>query len=923
MTGGSVPEEASLNEALSPETQSHQAPSAEAWHAITAEEALKRLETGKNGLSAEEAARRLARHGPNRLTPPAGRSALWRFAAQFNNILILVLIAAAVVSALLGEIVDAAVIVGVVAINAAIGFIQEGKAEQALNAIRSMLSLNASAVRDGKRRTILAEELVPGDLVHLASGDRVPADIRLISSRNLQVEESALTGESVPVQKSVEPVAPDAALGDRTSSAWSGTLVTMGQGTGVVVATGDATEIGRISSMIAGVETLTTPLLAQMAVFGRWLTAAILVLAAVAFAVGVWLRGLPMTEMFMAAVGIAVAAIPEGLPAVMTITLAIGVTRMARRNAIIRRLPAVETLGSVSVICSDKTGTLTRNELTVRRVETAEAGYGVEGTGYEPEGGFARDGAEVAVPADDPALLEIARAALLCNDAALSDHDGVWQVDGAPTDGALLALALKAGLNQAATRRDYPRLDVIPFESEHKFMATLHRTSDGGGRIYVKGAPERLVEMAAAERRAGGDAPVDAATWTARIAEMAGQGQRVLAVASLDVPADMKHLNFGDVTGGLTLLGLLGLIDPPRQEAIEAVKACSDAGIRVKMITGDHALTASAIGAAIGLRGGKALTGHDLDRLDDEALRRAAHDTDIFARTTPEHKIRLVRALQAEGATIAMTGDGVNDAPALKRADVGIAMGNKGTEAAREAASMVLADDNFASIAAAVAEGRTVYDNLRKTILFLLPTNAAQAMIILLAILAGTTLPITPVQILWVNMISAVTLGLALAFEPPEPDIMRRPPRRAGEGILTGYMAWRILSVMVLLTIPAFGLFLWLESTGASIAEARTIAVNTLVVGEIFYLWNARAILNPVLSLKGIFGSRPVLISMVLCLLLQLAFTYLPFMNSLFGTAAIDLLDWAVLAGIGAMVFVVIELEKAAVRRWKGNQSRR
>jgi magnesium-transporting ATPase (P-type) len=404
---------------------------------------------------------------------------------------------------------------------------------------------------------------------------------------------------------------------------------------------------------------------------------------------------------------------------------------------------------------------------------------------------------------------------------------------------------------------------------------------------------------------------------------MAGQGQRVLAVASLDVPADMRHLNFGDVTGGLTLLGLLGLIDPPRQEAIEAVKACSDAGIRVKMITGDHALTASAIGAAIGLRGGKALTGHDLDRLDDEALRRAAHDTDIFARTTPEHKIRLVRALQAEGATIAMTGDGVNDAPALKRADVGIAMGNKGTEAAREAASMVLADDNFASIAAAVAEGRTVYDNLRKTILFLLPTNAAQAMIILLAILAGTTLPITPVQILWVNMISAVTLGLALAFEPPEPDIMRRPPRRAGEGILTGYMAWRILSVMVLLTIPAFGLFLWLESTGASIEEARTIAVNTLVVGEIFYLWNARAILNPVLSLKGIFGSRPVLISMALCLLLQLAFTYLPFMQSLFGTAAIDLLDWAVLAGIGAMVFVVIELEKAAVRRWKGNQSRR
>jgi magnesium-transporting ATPase (P-type) len=908
MTGAPPPQEASPQEA-----RQITAPPTEAWHAIPPEKALERLNTGRGGLSGEEAAKRLARHGPNRLTSPAGRSALWRFAAQFNNILILVLIAAAAVSALLGEIVDAMVIVGVVVINAVIGFIQEGKAEQALKAIRGMLSLNAAVVRDGRRMTILAEDLVPGDLVRLASGDRVPADLRLISSRNLQIEESALTGESVPVQKSVEPVPADAALGDRSSSAWSGTLVTMGQGTGLVVGTGDATEIGRISTMIAGVETLATPLLAQMAAFGRWLTGAILVLAALAFAVGVWLRGLPTPEMFMAAVGIAVAAIPEGLPAVMTITLAIGVTRMARRNAIIRRLPAVETLGSVSVICSDKTGTLTRNELTVRGIATADADYEVEGTGYRPEGGFVRDGA----PVMDPALVEIARAALLCNDAGLSEQGGVWHLEGAPTDGALLTLALKAGLDQAETKRCWPRLDVIPFESEHKFMATLHRVPGGWGRIYVKGAPERLVEMAAAERRTGGDAPIDATAWTARIAEMAGQGQRVLAVACMDVPADRRHLDFGDVSHGLTLLGLLGLIDPPRQEAIEAVRACCDAGIRVKMITGDHALTARAIGAAIGLRGGRALTGRDLDLLDDEALRRAAHDTDIFARTTPEHKLRLVRALQDDGATIAMTGDGVNDAPALKRADVGIAMGNKGTEAAREAAAMVLADDNFVSIAAAVAEGRTVYDNLRKTILFLLPTNAAQAMIILLAILVGTTLPITPVQILWVNMISAVTLGLALAFEPPEPDIMRRPPRHPTEGILTGYMVWRILFVTVLLTIPAFSLFLWLESTGASVAEARTIAVNTLVIGEIFYLWNARAIMNPVLSLKGIFGSRPVLISMALCLALQLGFTYLPLMHRLFGTAAIDWTDWALLAGIGAAVFVIIELEKAVAKRFR------
>ena len=458
-------------------------------------------------------------------------------------------------------------------LNALVGFAQEGRAERALERRpRSCSAPEASTLRDGCRRgTVPAEDLVPGDLV--LAGSRRPRPRPTSGwwrARGLRVEEAALTGESVAVQKAIEPVAADAALGERSSAAWSGTLVAMGQGAGVVVGTGAATEIGRVGTMIAGVETLATPLLAQMAVFGRWLTGAILVLAAFAFVVGAWLRGLPMNEMFMAAVGIAVAAIPEGLPAVMTITLAIGVTRMARRNAIIRRLPAVETLGSVSVICSDKTGTLTRNELTVRHVATSEADYGVEGTGYQPKGGFVRDGAPVTDLAADPALAEIARAALLCNDAGLSEQDEIWHLEGAPTDGALLTLALKTGLDQAETKRDRPRLDVIPFEFEHKFMATLHRVPDGGGRIYVKGAPERLVEMAAAERHAGGDVPIDAAAWIARIAEMAGQGQRVLAVACMDVAADRRHLDFGDIAHGLTLLGLLGLIDPPRQEAIES-----------------------------------------------------------------------------------------------------------------------------------------------------------------------------------------------------------------------------------------------------------------------------------------------------------------------------------------------------------------
>ena len=889
----------------------------EAWHAVGAPEALRRLGTGEQGLSAEEAAARLGRYGPNRLTPPPRRSALVRFLVQFNNVLIYVLLAAAAMSAALGELVDAAVIVGVVVINALIGFIQEGRAEQALDAIRDMLSPNAAVIRDGRRRTIPAEELVPGDLVQIASGDKVPADLRLIAARNLQIQESALTGESVPVAKSIEPVAADAALGDRAPAAFSGTLVTMGQGTGLVVGTGDRTEIGRISTMIAGVETLTTPLLAQMAAFGRLLTVGILALAAFAFGVGVWLQGFAMDDMFMAAVGLAVAAIPEGLPAVMTITLAIGVTRMARRNAIIRRLPAVETLGAVSVICSDKTGTLTRNELTVRRVVTSCAAYDVDGIGYEPSGGFRPDGAADGSPADpgaDPVLAEIARASLLCNDASVSERDGEWRLEGDPTDGALVTLGLKAGLDHSRTGRDWPRIDVIPFESDHKFMATLHR-GGGGARIYVKGAPERILEMASMERRPDGDAPLDAAEWHRRIEAMAEHGQRVLGIAVREAAPDQRSVEFPDVEGDLTLLGLVGLIDPPREEAIEAVKACAGAGVRVKMITGDHAVTAGAIGAAFGLGGAPVLTGRDLDRLDERGWLEAARTTDIFARTTPEHKLRLVEALQADGATIAMTGDGVNDAPALKRADVGIAMGNKGTEAAKEAAAMVLADDNFASIARAVAEGRTVYDNLRKTILFLLPTNAAQAMIILAAILAGTVLPITPVQILWVNMISAVTLGLALAFEPSEPDIMRRPPRGPGEGILTGYMIWRIVFVMVLLVIPAFGLFLWLQSSGAPLEQARTVAVNALVVGEIFYLWNARAIMNPVLSVRGILGSRPVLISIALCLALQLAFTYVPLMQDLFGTAAIAGIDWLILAGFGLATFLIVEAEKAVARR--------
>ncbi|MBP2311612.1 cation-transporting P-type ATPase [Azospirillum soli] len=895
-------------------------PDAPSWHAHPADKALSALESPDGGLSTDEARARLDRHGPNRLTPPPKRSALLRFLAQFDNVLIYVLIAAGVVTVLLGEFTDAAVIAGVVLINALIGYVQEGKAEQALDAIRNMLSPQAVVLRGGHQQTVPAEELVPGDHVVLCSGDRVPADLRLIRAKGLRIQEAALTGESVPVSKTTDPVDAAAPLGDRSGMAYSATLVAQGQGVGIVVATGDATELGRIGTMLAGVEQLTTPLLAQMAVFGRWLTMGILALTAVTFLFGTLVQEEPWAEMVMAAVGLAVAAIPEGLPAVMTITLAIGVTRMARRSAIIRRLPAVETLGSVGVICSDKTGTLTRNELIVQAVVTAGAEYTVGGTGYRPEGEFLRDGAAVD-PAADPVLVDLARAALLCNDAELQrDETGDWTVAGDPTDGALLALGIKAGLNARDEAGCNPRTDVIPFESEHKFMATLHHDHNKHGTLYVKGAPERVLSMCDRVLSTNGAQPLDAAAWHARVEALASRGQRVLALARRSAQPGQLALDmaeFDTMAGqeGLTLLGLCGLIDPARDEAIEAVRQCQAAGIRVKMITGDHAGTAQAIGRHFSLSG-TAMTGAELDRIGDDDLIAVARDTDVFARTTPEHKLRLVRALQASGQTVAMTGDGVNDAPALKRADVGVAMGQKGTEAAKEAASMVLADDNFASIAHAVEEGRTVYDNLRKTILFMLPTNGAQALVILAAVLAGYTLPITPVQILWVNMVTAVTLGLALAFEPPEAEVMKRPPRSPAEPILPGYLIGRMVLVMALLVAASFGFFLYEEARGSSPEMASTMAVNTLVMGEIFFLLNARAVTGSVLNRQGLFGSRPVWISIGLMLVFQLAFTYAPPMQRLFGTAAVGWMEWAWMTAAGLAIFLAVEAEKAVTRRF-------
>ena len=882
------------------------------WHAETTQAALERTRSSAEGLTSAEAAERLKVNGPNRLPAGKPRSLAARLFAHVNNLLIYVLLVSALIAFLLGHGVDTVVILGVVVINATIGFIQEGRAENALDAIRAMLTHEASVLRDGRRLTIPVESLVAGDVVLIEAGDRIPADLRLLRATNLRIEEAVLTGESAPADKSSDPVAPDAPLGDRASIAYSGTLVASGQGAGLVVATAAATELGQISALVGGVESLTTPLLRQMDAFAKRLTIVILAVAACVCAFAALVRGYEIEHAFMAAVGVAVAAIPEGLPAVMTITLAIGVRRMAERNAIIRRLPAVETLGAVSTICSDKTGTLTLNQMTAGAVVTASGAFEATGAGYEPRGALTLDGVAIE-PSTYPALREIALAAVLCNDASLRQAGTEWIVAGDPMEGGLIALAMKAGVDADATRRDFPRLAEIPFDARHRFMAALNGA--GAGRLVtVKGAPERALELCDRQRSASGDEPLDAEMWRAAIDRLAAKGQRVIAFASKLAPPDAARLSFADVeSGDLTLLGLVGLIDPPRPEAVRAIADCRAAGIDVKMITGDHASTAAAIARELGLEksSAEALTGRAIDAMDDDALRAALPMTAVFARTSPEHKLRLVEGLQAGGAVVSMTGDGVNDAPALKRADVGVAMGRKGTEAAKEAAEMVLADDNFATIAAAVREGRIVYDNLVKVLGWTLPTNGGQAMAIVVAILAGVTLPMTPAQILWVNMVTGVTLGLVFAFDPAEPGVMRRPPRDPSAPILSGLLIWRTALVSALFCVVVFAVFFWALRRGEELEHAQTFAVNAMVGLEIAYLFSVRLRHSAPFDFRAIRITRALALGVGAVVLLQVAFTYLPPLEFLYDTRPIDWPDMGVAAIAAVGLILVMELEKA------------
>ena len=888
---------------------------------LTFTEALAALQSREQGLSSAEASERLKRVGPNQI-PRARRDGpltlIWR---QINNPLIYVLLASALLAITMGKLTDGAVVLGVVVLNTLIGFVQEYRAGKAIDALIDMVPESCTVLRDGTRRTLPAPELVPGDVVLLQGGDRVPADLRLLSLKNLQVDEAALTGESLPVTKHADAIQGEVGLGDRRNLAFGGTVATSGAGQAVVYATGAATELGRISSMLRQATHIETPLTKSLARVGRWLTIGISAVALLLLGIGL-LRGYSLMDAILASITLAVAAIPEGLPAIITIALAIGVQRMAGRRAVVRKLPAVETLGSTTIICSDKTGTLTRNEMTVQALWTPAGHYALSGVGYEPKGELTKQGRPVE-PALD--LRELLQAAALCNDADLHHNAGRYSLQGDPTEGALVVAAEKLGLEVLALRERAARLDVIPFESANQYMATLHR----GGLVCVKGAPEALLRRCV-ELPDG--SPLDAPAILREVETLALRGMRVLAMARKQHAAN--ELKESDVDSKLTFLGLCGMIDPPRPEAIAAIAACREAGITVKMITGDHQATAQAIGRELGLvepSRPRAITGAELARADDAEMERMAREHHVFARVAPEHKLRLVQALQRQSQVVAMTGDGVNDAPALKQADIGVAMGITGTAVAKQAADIVLTDDNFASIGAAVEEGRRVYDNLVKALAFVLPTNMGEALIILAAVAffplvmmdgkLAPLMPIEPVQVLWINLVATVALSLPLALEAMEPRVMKRPPRKPGEPIMSAFVWVRTVVVAVLMAAGAVAMFLYeyhteLAHVDAAVAlrEAQTLAVTTVILFQIFYLMNCRSLKDSILHI-GLFTNGWIYLGVAALLGMQAAFVYLPVMNNLFDSAPLKPLEWLKAAAVASVVLPVIALEKWITRR--------
>jgi magnesium-transporting ATPase (P-type) len=891
-------------------------PAEQSWHDRRADEALSAHGSSARGLTAAEARARLERLGPNELPRHRGDSALVVFSRQIVQPLILVLVGAAVASAAIGQLIDAGVILAVVVVNAVIGFVQELRAGQAMRAMLELVADECSVLRDGRPRTVPTREVVPGDVLVIAAGEKVAADARVLDAHGLLVDEALLTGESAPVEKlDADGLDPELPLPERHTMLHAGTLVSAGTGRAVVTATAGRTELARISDLVAGAAGVATPLTRRMASFSRTISGAIVGLAVVAFGLAI-LRGYALADGFLAAVALAVAAIPEGLPAIMTIALAVGVRRMAARNAVIRHLPAVETLGSTTVVCSDKTGTLTRGEMVVVEV-FAGVPVTVSGTGYEPDGQFTGPAGEDAAPYM-PGVDAVLEAALLCSDAALVRRAGRPAIEGDPTEGALVVAAAKAGLRRRSAVARWPRLDELPFESEHRLMATLHADGTGAAavpaRTIIKGAPEVVVP------RCGGAAWGwwEAEAVLAEADAMAARGLRVLAVAERRHRGEAAALDHEGLGHDHRLLGLIGLLDPPREAAIAAVETCARAGVRVVMITGDHPRTAEAVAERLGIEtAAGALEGRELGQMDGAALEEAAERSSVFARVAPEHKLRLVTALQRRGEVVAMTGDGVNDAPALKQADIGVAMGMAGTDVSKEAADMVLRDDDFSTIEAAVEEGRRVYDNLVKSIVFVLPTSAGQSLLILGALVLGVSLPLMPVQVLWVNLVTAVALALPLAVEAREPDAMRRPPRRPETPLLDRRVVERIGLVGLMMLGAGIVVHEVELARGAGAEEARTAVAATIILMEVFYLFTCRSLRGRLRDL-GLFSNPMIYVGVATVLALQVGFTYLPVMNLIFDTAPIAARDWLLATLGGATVLPVVALQK----RWAGRRGR-
>ena len=880
------------------------------WHALPLKEVFDNLQTSENGLSNEEAKKRLKNIGKNKLSEQQRPSIFYRTLHQLNNTLIYILLIATCIAMILSHWIDAGVVLFVVIVNTTIGLIQENKAENALKAIQNMLTQNTTVIRDKQRQNIEAQNLVIGDIVLLQSGDKVPADLRLFDIKGLQIQEALLTGESNPINKSAHPIAQNKVLAERHNMAYSGTLVTYGRSLGVVVAIGNDTEIGRISGLIRHIPALQTPLLRKISKFSHWLTSAIIVVATITFVFGLFLWDDSKASLLLAVISLAVAAIPEGLPAIITITLALGVSRMAKRKAIIRNLPAVETTGSITTICTDKTGTITTNELVIRNIVMSKHQYHITGDGYDNVGDLYENNTLFHLE-KHPDLIWLIRAGFLCNEAELyqPSNDNVWKLHGNPVDGALLSLGLKSKFNIKEEQKLYPQTDFIPFSSEHKLMASLHHDHNNNSYIFIKGAPEKILSRCYAERNNEVDNDINYDFWHKTVTCMAKQGQRLLAIAVKQVYFTIDELSFADIENGFVLLGIIGLIDPPRSEAISAIKQCKKAGIQVKMITGDHAITASSIAEQVGIENPQTVvTGQELDEMSDDDIKKIASQINVYARTSPEHKLRLVQALQHNGEIVAMTGDGVNDSPALKQADIGIAMGQKGSEASKEVADMVLTDDNFATIVDAIAEGRNIYDNIKKTMLFVLPTNGGEALLIVLAIILDNALPISATQILWLNMVTAVTFALSLAFEPAEDNIMARRPRGIKSPILNTKLIQRIIFTLILMTCTGFCMFLYEYNLTNDIKIAQCAVVNMLVAGECAYLFSCRKLnTRSKLNLKTFFTNKVIFIAIGIIAILQMIFTYCPSMEYFFGVKPFFLRTWINILFLTTFMFLAIK----------------